>query len=469
MIPEITQIPLGLMKPGFHGEFNSAGGSNALPANSLRLLLIGQRTGGSVAALEPAQVYSEDMAKAYWGDGSVLTRMVGKAIKHKNTIEIHGIGLADAAASAAATASVALTGTATAAGSVVVYLGNERIEVAAQVGATAADVALALKAEIDARTSLPVTATAATGTLTVTAKNKGPVGNQIGVYAASSAAGLTIPAKTMLSTGATAPDLSAALSAIVPGSWDVIVFQDDAAEDLALLKAHAELVSNPVEQRPCRVFVASADTLSAVSTLSDGVNHERLHIAALRGSRSPSYEVAAVIGAEVAASFDPAMPFNGAPLTGIHCPADKDRWLRTEQETLLHSGVAPLEVVDGSVCIVRLVTTRHKTAGVADLTLIDTNTMAIYDYFRKAWRTRMVQKFGKAKLDDRTIDSVNTQTLDVALRLQDLRILQNVESYKDLFVTVRDPNSPGRILQDIPTPVVPGLHQIYSSFRLILN
>lgn len=466
---EIKTIPPGMLKPGVHGEFDTAGGSNALPANSYRMLVIGQQLSGSVAALVPTQVFSESQAKEFWGAGSIIARMMSKAIKHYSGLDIHGIGLADGSAASAATATVTLTGTATAAGSIVLFVGNDRIEVAVAKGDTDAEVAEVLKTEIAARPDFPLTATAATNVLTTTAKCKGPVGNQLVVYATSSAAGLTIPAKTALATGATGPDVAAALSVIVPGAWDVIVYQDSDADTLALLKAHADLVSSAVEQRPCRVFCASQDTLANQATLAGNINYERIHIVGIRGCRNPAFEIAAVVAAEVTKSFDPAMPFDGAPLTGLHCPAEKDWWLRTEQETLLHAGVTPLEVIDGELTIVRLVTTRSKTSGVADLTLIDTNTMAIMDGYSKAWRTRMRQKFGRAKLEDMTIDQVLTQTLDVAYRLQALRWLQKVDDYKAGFIAQRDPNAPGRIIMEIPSPIVPGLHQIFASFKLILN
>ena len=56
----------------------------------------------------------------------------------------------------------------------------------------------------------------------------------------------------------------------------------------------------------------------------------------------------------------------------------------------------------------------------------------------------------------------------VAKDLEDEEILRYIDDYADQFITQESKNEPGRMLCQIPAPVVPGLNQIYSTIDLYL-
>lgn len=466
---KLETVPNSLLKPGAYTEINTLSGLRGLPANTQKLLLIGQMLATGLAAADaPVQVFSPYEA-AYWsGNGSILHRMAIAAFAFKRDITVWVCGQTDADGTAA-TGTVVFTGTATAAGAFTLLIGKERIELPFAVGQTAAGAATALAAAINANPTLPVTAAAATGTVTLSARNKGTVGNQIALAGSISGTGLTQATAAALTSGATDPTLQTTLDAIAPDQFHVVAYWNPSQADLTAVGSYLTNVSSALEQRPGRAFVAATPqtTLSSVVTLGTTTNHERITIGYMRGSPSPAYEIAAVLAAAVASEEDPARPLDGVVLPGVALPSVANRLSRTEQETLLAAGITPLEVVGQDATIVRLVTTRTTTSSSPDLTLIDSATIATLDYVRFVWTGRVRMKFKRMKLNDRVLDALKEEAYSMCLELQDAELLQHVEEYKSQFVSERDPNVAGRARVSIPAPVVPGLHQIYTRIDLL--
>ncbi|HOX50490.1 MAG TPA: phage tail sheath subtilisin-like domain-containing protein [Fibrobacteria bacterium] len=464
-------IPPDILKPGVYAELNAYAGSSGLPANTQKLLLIGQRlAAGTVAQAVVQQVFTEAEAATYFGAGSIAHLMVVQALAVSRNLPLFVVALDDAAASAAATATLTLTGTATAAGTLTMWIGSERIDVGVLSGDDPTALATRARATINAIPSLPVAATGTVGAIILTAKNKGAVGNQLVLRAVVTATAVTLSAtKVPFAGGATDPNLQTALDAAFPSQFHVIAIQSTVQADILKLKTHLDSASSALEMREGRGFAPASptDVLASVATVATAINHERVSIVYARGSYSTGFELAATVAARVAEESHPARPFNGLTLPGIAIPDVPDRFTRSEQETLLKAGVAPIEVTGQDCAIVRLVTTRTSISGVSDLTLIDTTTIASLDYLRYAWRSRMRLKFARAFLDDDTLRSIIEQTVDVMLLMQEAKILQKVSDYKDRVVSARDPNYPGRARVQVPAPVVPGLHQIFARFDLI--
>lgn len=465
-------IPPNLLKPGVYAELNPYAGSAGLPTNVQKLLLICQRLStGTIAQGVLQQALTEAEAATYWGAGSVAHLMVARALAVSQDFPLFVIGMDDAAASAAAAATLTLTAAAAGAGTLVLWIGARRVDVGVVAGDDASTLATRTRAAINAIPSLPVTAAGAAGAVVLTAKNKGTVGNQLVLRAVNTASGVTLSAaKVVFAGGATDPDIKAiALDVAYPSQFHIVAIQSNLQADILKLKTHLESASSAVEMREGRGVAAASptDTLSATTTVATAINHERVSLAYARGSYSTGYELAASVGAVMAAQPDPARPFNGAVLPGIAVPDVADRLTRTEQESLLAAGATPIEV-DGQGCaIVRLVTTRTSISGTPDVTLLDTGVIASLDYFRFAWRGRMRQKFPQAKNNENTRRSIKEQTIDVMKRLEDLEILQNVDEYKGRVDVQSDANMPGRARVAIPAPVVRGLHQLYARIDLI--
>ncbi len=66
-------------------------------------------------------------------------------------------------------------------------------------------------------------------------------------------------------------------------------------------------------------------------------------------------------------------------------------------------------------------------------------------------------------------DALNEDNIAVAKSLEGVQILRFIDQYADQFITEESKDEPGRMLCQIPAPVVPGLNQIYSTIDLYLN
>ncbi|HOX49885.1 MAG TPA: phage tail sheath subtilisin-like domain-containing protein [Fibrobacteria bacterium] len=466
----ISGIPGNALKPGFYGAYNTSGASG-LGMYSQRLLIVAQMLAtGTQAALAPAQAFSSAEAATLWGAGSVAHQMVEAVIATNRGLAPFVVGISDAGASVAATGSFQFAGTATASETLSFFIAGKRVDLGVQAGDIASTLATRLTAAIQARTELPLSAASATVFANLTAKNKGTCGNQIPLSVVGSVAGITTTVNAM-ANGATDPDIQAALDAVTPSQFHVVALQFADSTSLGKVQTYLDLVSSGVELRPGRAFAAitgAAKNIATLVTLANGLNHERDHISYLPGSPTAPWVIAACVAGVVASQSDPAMPFSGRVLGSVVAPPVALGLTRSEQETLMVNGVTPLESDPaGNVSIVRLVTTRTTTNGSQDLVLLDTNPIAILDYFRQEVRAMYRRKYGESKLNPLTMVSVRQDAIGVAMDLEDLEILQKVEECKNLFVLEADPNVSGRILMKIPVPWVPGLHQAFAEFDLI--
>jgi len=463
-------IPSTIRKPGAYFEFNTTLAVNSLPANVQPALIIAQRlTAGTVAALLPTRVYSSSDAATYFGRGSLAHRMVKAALKANPYLDLTVCALDDGAG-AAATGTITIATAATGSGALSLYIGNDLIQIAIASGDAVAAIATALAAAVNDLPDLPVTAAANLGVVTLTARNKGLVANQIDIEASITAnIGSTVTVVAMAG-GTIAPSIQTALDKVYASQYSLIVTPYNDATSLATLRDHLDAVSGPIEQRPGVGYYAIDTSLASAITLATGINSGRIVGALLRGTRSPSFELAAAYAAIRASESDPARPLNYLVLTGIAAPLQAQRLTRQEQESALANGVAPLQVNSSQqVQIVRAITTYvENIAGVPDISLLDVTTIDTLDYTRRSVRERLLLRFPRAKLSTKTPPRVRTEVLDVLRKLERLEILENVDAYKSGVICERDEQDPNRLNIRIPADVVNGLHVFAGRIDLIL-
>ena len=461
------------MIPGSYTGYNYYAGPNGLPANIQKVLLIGDKSSaGSIAANKPTEVATEQEAIALAGSGSVLMQMYKAAKKAWKYAQISFLCY-EVAASSAATWAFTLTGTATAAGQVGVDCNGVQIVAGAVKNDTAAAIATALAAEINNTPDAPFTAEASSGTVTLTAKCKG-------AYVSTAAGGLNVSpicttsgvtaGSVTLTAGTGSVNLETALAAAFPERYHIIVSPVSDETNLGKLKVHLEAAAAPLEQRGQRAICAMvSNTASAAKTEALKHNYERIHIAAVKNKiNATAWEIAAGLGAIFASNSKPNVPMNGVAIPGLAIPATEDKWSGEEQDLLLYGGVIPLVEEDSQLCIVRAVTTKSNNSGSRFTKLIDTGVIASLDYFRDS-----ILAMHKAKYKNKVIhallpDALNEDNKAIAYALEAEQILRYIDDYADQFITQESPNEPGRMLCQIPAPVVPGLNQIYSTIDLYL-
>lgn len=461
------------MIPGSYTGYNYYAGPNGLPANIQKVLLIGDKSSaGSIAANKPTEVATEQEAIALAGSGSVLMQMYKAAKKAWKYAQISFLCY-EVAASSAATWAFTLTGTATAAGQVGVDCNGVQIVTGVAKTDTAAAIATALAAEINNTPDAPFTAAADSGTVTLTAKCKG-------AYISTAAGGLNVSAicttsgvtagSVSLTAGTGSVNLETALAAAFPERYHIIVSPVSDETNLGKLKVHLDAAAAPLEQRGQRAICAMvSNTASAAKTEALKHNYERIHIAAVKNKiNATAWEIAAGLGAIFASNSKPNVPMNGVVIPGLAIPAVDDKWSGEEQDLLLYGGVIPLVEEDGQLCIVRAVTTKSNNSGSRFTKLIDTGVIASLDYFRDSILAMHKAKYKNKVIHALLADALNEDNKKIAYDLEAEQILRYIDDYADQFITQESPNEPGRMLCQIPAPVVPGLNQIYSTIDLYL-
>lgn len=457
-----------VLKPGDYFEFNTTLGARALATNDQKLVIVAQRTtAGTIAALTPVEVFSDEAAATYFGRGSQAHRMAAAAINANPYLQLTAVGLDDDAAGIAATASVVVHGPASGTGQLRLSVCNTPVAVAVASGDEATQLASALAAAINASLDLPVSASATEATVTLTARNKGACGNEIGLVVTTTATGVTMTLTTMHG-GQGDPSLAHALAVIFSAGHTVIVSPYSTQDALSQLSAHLDKVSGPLEQRGALGVTGWNATLAAGTTLTSTANAPRITTGWHNGSRLTNGELAAVYAGVIASEPDPARPLQTLPLPGLDITPQSQWPGRTEQENALANGLAPFEIQGSSVQIVRAVSTYVKDAeGVTDRTLMDITILRSLDYVRLACRTRISQRFPRDKLTDGRLAQMRSELLDVLYKLQALAIVEQVDDNKAQLTVTRDLQDDSRADAHIPAAIVRGLHVFAGTIYLL--
>lgn len=463
-------IPSSIRKPGVYTEFNTKMANRNLPGNRQRTLIIGQKlASGTLAALTVTDVFSDVEAAQACGFGSQVHRMVRAALIANPYANLSVIALDDVGGATAATFPITAAGVPTAAGYFTLSINDTVLQVNVATTDTATTVAAAFVAAVAARPELPVSAANAAGVITLTAKNKGTVANGFKIAVGGATTGMTFTAGAS-TNGASDPDITAALTAAFLGGHDQIVMPYRDTTNLTALRNHLDAVGSFAEKRWALGFIATNGTLAAAITLSASINHGWMNHVWLRNTTTATMEVAAAYAATVASQEDPAMPFDFQQVKGIAVPLIADRTSRTEEESALYNGVAPLNVGPGNVIqVVRAVTTYTlNSAGVPDVAFLDITTPRTLKYVAKVFVTDRATRYSQAKISDRLIKSVRDSGIVLLKQLEDLEIIENVDTNLPNYIVERDLQDVNRLNERIPTDVVNGLHVLAERFDLML-
>ena len=484
-----TQIPSNTRVPGVYIEENTSNALQGLAAANDKVVILAQKTAsGMIASKTPTKVFSDADAALDFGQGSYAHLMTQAALEANPNLDLTVVGIDDAGTTGAVGA-IIVTGQAYNDGTVSVFIGDKQIDVPIAAGWTGGQRATGiLNAIVPIADQLSVTR-GLTGTnndtVRLTARNAGTLGNQLPLTIAISPGFTGLVFTPVEPAGGSAdPDLGAygtagtVLNSIVGGGYTIIVNSLIDATNMGKVKTMIDFVSGPMEQRPAIQVVGVTDqvyTFAAASAAAVLFNHGRTSMAYLRAPsgnlmKSTPYKVAAEYAAVLASTPDPVIPYDGLVLATVVPPTVTDRFTRTEQESLLNSGVAPLEVIPGEqVAIVRAVSTYVTNSfGTPDPTLLDINTLRTLDYVRAQILLRLQSRFQRAKLSTKTPARVRTETMDVLYLLEQLEIVQNVKYWSSGVICERDTSDPTRIDIKIPTNVVSALHTICGVLDLVL-
>ena len=444
-------------------EFDGSRAQQGPSIQPYKILVLGQKLpAGAQADDEPVRITSLEGAASAFGEGSMLHGMAKGLLAANRFTEAWFVSVAEPAGSAAS-GTIVFGGAPTAAGTLSVYIGGRRIQVAVAATDTANDVATALQAAITAVASLPVSAAVTTDTVTITFRHTGLVGNDLDIrvnYFSGEAlpAGLTA-AVTALSGGTGTPDLANVISAIGDEHYNIWANPFVDAATLNALDVELATRWGPERQIEAFSFAASPGSHAAVSTLGGSHNSKFISIQSCFGKPTPSYEMAATLAGVMAAkgSIDPARPFQRLLLPGVLPEKASDRFTMQERNLLLFDGISTNYIGTGSVFIERQITTyQMNEAGADDTAYLDVNTVLTLAYLRYDFRNYFLLKYPRHKLADDGNklgpgQKVMTPSLGKAECLVKFRqwealgLVENIDQFADELIVERNASDPNRL------------------------
>ena len=492
MAISFNSISANVRVPLFYAEMDNSQANQF--SEQKRALLIGQKlASGSALANTPYLVSSVDMAKGYFGIGSMLARMVEKYRKQDGFGEIWCIAVADAAAGVAASGSVTVAGTATAAGTIALYVAGQRVLVGVSASDAAATIAAGIAEAINAATDLPVTATVAGAVVTVTCRWKGATGNDItlldsrlGQAGGEALSGGLALSYVAMANGATNPLLDESIAAMGDDEYDYLIhpYTDTTsldAIDAELNDSTGRWAYN--RQVYGHAYTAKRGTLAALVAHGLLRNSQHQTTAAIDADcPNPCWEYAAAYGGAnaVCLNVDVARPTQTTPLYGLLAPRQGQRFLLTERQSLLNYGIATSYVSGGYLRVERAITNYRTNAfGQADTSYLDSETMHTSSTVIRRLRSRITSKYPRHKLaNDGTrfgagqavvTPSVIRGELAAAYsEMELLGLVENADLFAKYLIVERDTDNPNRLNVLFPPDYVNQLRvfALLNQFRL---
>jgi len=221
---------------------------------------------------------------------------------------------------------------------------------------------------------------------------------------------------------------------------------------------HAKLlesIEDAPERNAYRIGIVEAsggaqDLIGAAAAL----NHERMVLVGPVSEKDRAGTAAAALAGLLSAQTDPALPVNGAELLAV---GDlENRFSDSEVDSLILGGVTPLEQVNGTVSVIRGVTTRTKSGDAPDSTWRELTTILIVDDVIPAVRDSLKARFVRAKNTAQTRGAIRTQ---VILELQEKLRREIIDSY-DAVTVEQDTADPTLCLVNFQFTVAHGLNRI---------
>lgn len=477
----LTQIPDNWNVPGSNAEVVAIRTGTMLTAMPLRILVIGQLSGGLVQPLVPVPVTDPSQPPALFGPGTRLARAVVKLLNAAPYVQIDVIGVAPVQDSLAATGSVLPVGTATGAGTFAVLVGGVRVPVTVPSGTTAAQAQAALIAALatvaDAANMVTMTADGTTAAVNVALSEKGAEGNNIDLRMSSALAdqvpGLTFTV-TPFSGGGGAPDITDALDA-VSNTWytDIFLGLTDTSN---LTEFTAELTRRygAMVRKDAHGYIGFRGSYADTLTLLQGLNCPYLCVLPANNPKWSPWEAGAVFCgiAAQASNNDPARQMRDLVLTGLEAlgPDDGDLFTEEMRNVILGQGGATFDVgQDGTVTLERAVTSYKTDANsLPDTSWQDIMTVKTATRVRYEFRTYTGSGWATYKLADdgsplSMADGVITPSIAKAEWIAQCKIyeangwIENVDTLGPQAVFWRDPGNRNRMLYTAPIQVIGSL------------
>ncbi|NHR08008.1 phage tail protein [Chromobacterium haemolyticum] len=487
-----NQIPQNQRVPLFFAEMDNSAAN--LFSQNQRNLLIGHKlsAGGALLGVA-AMVNSVAQAWEMYGRGSMLASMVEATLANDPSAEVWAVPVEEPAG-AAATATVTLSGVAQAAGVICLYVAGQRVQAVAGMNDSAAVVAGALAAAINAAPGLPVTAEVSGAAVKLACRWKGAGGNDIplSLNYRGTLGGEALPPGVAVELaafagGAGLPSLVGAVLAMGDEEYDFIAsgFSDTGALDLLKI----EMADNGGRWSYSRqlyghVYAALRGTVSMLQVFGKSRNDQHATVAGFEADvQAPAWSYAAAYAARNGAflKLDPARPTQTGELVGILPARPGRRFVASERNVLLQYGIATSSTgPDGTVRVERAVTTFQKNAyGQPDVSYLDSETLFTSAYVLRRLRQLVTSKYGRHKLARDgtrfgagqaivTPNMIRAELVAEYIKMEALGVVENTDAFAEALIVEINALNPNRLDVLFPPDYVNQLRvfAVLNQFRL---
>lgn len=234
--------------------------------------------------------------------------------------------------------------------------------------------------------------------------------------------------------------------------------------DLTVQQALRDSVAAAAQGNKERIAVVpsgAGETVNQLVERAKNLNSERVVLVAPGGTDQPSSAlVAAAVAGAICGETDPALPLGGVTLRGI--PGLAQNYGESDLDLLVQGGVTPVELVGGVCSVIRGVTTRTTTGGVADDTWRELTTILVVDDVIPSLRAALRARFPRAKNTAQTRGAVRSQ---VILELERKLAAEIITGYGEVTVQALEEN-PTVCLVEFSFTVAYGLNQIWLSAQI---
>lgn len=410
--------------PGVYSKIDASAAVQALNANDA---VIGIIATGSLGDINKAYApSSHEDAKTVYGVDSNIEKLMKTAIDNGGNKFI--VVRANAPKEIA---ELTITAGATTASNVTVTLNSIVITVAVNGTDTINQVATAIRAATFA--GWTVTGSGAKAIFTSTTD-----GVKVDASYSEGTTGATGTIVTTTQGGATT-DYQAALDILELEEAVSIVIIDSVDSAVHVkLKTHCINASDNRRERVAFIGYAIGTDINTAKLAAEAINSGLLYIAYpnpldINGTEVDGIFTAAAMAGVDSAEIDPSMPMTNVQVKGFYGLAKKLK--DSEQSSLIDSGVIPLEIRNGDIRVVRMISTYTKDALAAnDITWQERTTVKITHYIFKDLRNDLARRFSRSKQNVKARDSVKTAVVN---RLKVYEGLEYIENVSDSDITIK--------------------------------
>ncbi len=408
-IIKFDQIPASWQVPGSYIEVKADYQRTGILPMPARTLIMGQATAtatGTAGVVYP-DITRVDQATALAGFGSHIEQMARAYLAVNESVPLDIMIVADAGGSTKATWTLTFTAAANPAGTVAVAIGGQRVQIGTAAGDTAAQIATAFAAAINADKTLPVISTGAVaGVVTITARHPGTTGNDISVIQ-NPAVGDALPSGVTLVvastvTGATDPLMAAPLAAIMDLWYTDIIIPWQASTVTSAIAAELVRRYNAMVHMDGRCHFGATGTLSQIIGKAAALNSPFMFLSGLTAPGSPPWVIAATAGGICAQKLldDPARQLLDLGMPGVVGSQPVNLFDDSEKQLLLAGGCSVFKRLrDGSIAMQRYVSTYTVDAnGSLDPAYHDIMEVAVASRIRYDWRAYFRDVYPNNKL-----------------------------------------------------------------------